>query len=117
MDRRQQRNFVELTDSLEVKFQEYWSRIFNGRRKSTIALPFYHLQYDGFWYLVSDEVKSEIPVSARKSLRSLAALISGSTLDEELHALFLQPRWAAHLRSVLVTTYFGPELHSIFFES
>lgn len=109
------KNYIDLSESLEYQFQEYWSLILEGRRKSTIALPFYHLRSDGFWHLVPDAGKKSTPKSSRRSLSVLKTVVSGATLDEELHKLFSTPRWADHLRSVLITTYFSPELHSRFF--
>jgi predicted restriction endonuclease len=109
-------NFIELSESLENRFQEYWSLILDRPRKSTVALPFYHLKNDGFWHLVALEAGGkDIPTSSRKALPALKMVVSGATLDEELHNLFSTPRWADHLRSVLITTYFSPELHATFF--
>jgi len=109
-------NLVVLDEPLEHRFDAYWSSIFGLRKKSTVALPFFHLKTDGFWHLaiLGTVRENEIPKACRKSLSALKAVVSGATLDEELHALLSQPKLAAHLRSVLITTYSTPELHSQF---
>jgi putative restriction endonuclease len=108
-------NSVGLDDSLQTRFEMYWSYIFNGQRKSTVALPFYHLKSDGFWHLVP--VAVEVPEPCRKSFSALKTVVTGASLDGELHALLAEPRWANHLRSVLITTYFAPDLHREFFKN
>ncbi len=117
LEDRNRKNFINLSELAERRFQAYWSLIFGGRRRSTVALPFFHLKSDGFWHLVTlgaiDEDK--LSKSTRKSLSALKEVVSGATLDEELHELLSHQNLAAHFRSVLITTYFGPELHSKFF--
>ncbi len=110
-------NLVVLDELLERRFQDYWSSVFGARGESTVALPFFHLKTDGFWHLVTIGAVREdgIPKSSRKSLSALKEMVSAATLDTELHQLLANPKLAAHFRSVLVTTYFTPELHARFF--
>lgn len=108
-------NFVGLNDSLEKHYEKYWSFIFNGKRKSTIALPFYHLKSEDFWQL--NTANAEVPASCRKSYSALRTVVNGASLDDELHVLLSKPKWANHLRSVLITTYFAPNLHREFFRT
>ncbi len=84
------------------------------RRMGDLALPFYHLQSDGFWHLVPRPGKETI-VEAGVALRSISKLQEntlGARLDDDLFHL-LQSDDARHeLRCVLVETYFAPVLHT-----
>jgi putative restriction endonuclease len=108
-------NSVPLNESLQNRFETYWSFIFTDQRKSTIALPFYHLKGDGFWHLIP--AAANVPESCRKSLSALKTVVNGASLDDELHELLSERRWANHLRSVLITTYFSADLHREFFKN
>ena len=114
VDQPNRSNSVSLNESLQNRFEKYWSFIFDSQRKSTVALPFYHLKSDGFWHLIPVAV---VPESCRKSFAALKTAVNGASLDDELHKLLSEPRWASHLRSVLITTYFSPDLHREFFKN
>jgi predicted restriction endonuclease len=107
-------NSIEPTQRLSHEFDKYWSRIFLARRTSTVALPFFHLKTDGFWYLVPVDHTPATEARIGRSLSALQRAVRHATLDEDLHAVLGDPAWATHLRSVIVAGYFAPELHRHF---
>lgn len=105
-------NRIEPTLHLEEMFNSYWRRLFGNDTTSTFALPFFHLQYDGFWRLegtngtqVSDPAIAKAPSPLRKN-------VAFAKLDPDLHDLLRQPEWNRHLWSVTITGSFEPEIHS-----
>lgn len=114
LDKPERPNSIEPSDRLSHEFDKYWTRIFLARRKSTVALPFFHLKTDGFWHLVPLDQPRTAEARTDRSVSALQRAVRHATLDEHLHALLRDPAWATHLRSVLVTGYFAPELHRHF---
>src|ERR671913_2394835 len=45
-------NLVEISDDLAELFGRYWERVLPFSRPGNLALPFFHLQGDGFWHLL-----------------------------------------------------------------
>ena len=45
-------NFVEISEDLAELFSLYWERVLPFGRPGNLALPFFHLQGDGFWHLL-----------------------------------------------------------------
>ena len=107
-------NSIEPSDHLRREFDKCWRRLFSTRRKSTVALPFFHLKTDGFWHLVPVEKPPSTDARIDKSFEALQRAVRHATLDEDLHTLLAIPAWATHLRSVLIAAYFAPELHGNF---
>lgn len=110
----QRSNRVEPTLYLEEAFDAYWRQLFENSNTSTFALPFFHLQFDGFWSLVSTnggDVDSPIIAKTPRALRSTVAC---ALVDSELHELLKKPEWNQHLRSVIIASNFAPEAHSRF---
>lgn len=110
-------NLVAPTESLEDRFRWYWERVVVPAHRTTMALPFVHLKSDGFWHLRPVGAKSlEDAPELDKSVNILREWVEGATFDEALYGLLARDRWCQHLRSVLVSSHFAPELHSIFLE-
>lgn len=105
---------VEPTSQLEQRFNGYWTAIFGSSRKTTMALPFYHLKNDGLWRLVPwpgrENLIDEID-RIRKSTAALREFIQCAEIDPAFHQLVSDRRWTQHLRSVVITTHFVPEMH------
>ena len=81
-----QSNFIELSPGLMDAFDLYWVRVIGQERRSTPALPFFHLKNEGFWHLIPAPGKERELTAMRqvKSLDHLQHLILGARLDDEL---------------------------------
>ncbi len=104
-------NLIELTLDLGELFTLYWARVMPPNQRGNLALPFFHLQSDGFWHLLPRPGKESYMAAVRhiRAMNDLHDAIIGARLDEDLYALVqLQPSRDA-LRQVLIETYFAPE--------
>lgn len=110
----QRSGVVEPKPQLEERFERYWRAVFGLSRRTTMALPFYHLKNDGFWRLVPHSGREAFVDSAariRKSTAALREFIQCAEIDNAFYRFVSDPQWTGHLRSVLITTYFVPEMH------
>ena len=105
-------NLVVLSPELSELFNLYCSLILPSDRRGSIAMPFFHLSSEGFWHLVPLPGKEAV-VSSGRLLRSVGLLtdnVQGAQLDDELYALLCQEKPREVLRTVLIETYFAPEI-------
>ena len=105
-------NLIELTPDLCETFTLYWARVMPPDQHGNIALPFFHLKSDGFWHLVPQPDKENVLAAAHhvRSVNELRELILGARLDEELYRLLCIEESRDLLRTVLIKTYFSPEI-------
>ncbi len=108
-------NLVEITDDLTEMFGRYWERVLPFGRSDNLALPFFHLQGDGFWRLLPRHENVRIG-SQITSLTRLREEVIGARLDEELFDLMRSEENRDRLRSVLIETYFSTETRRPVFE-
>ena len=108
-------NLVEITDDLTELFGHYWERVLPFGRPGNLALPFFHLQGDGFWRLLPRHEGARIGPQIT-SLARLRDEVIGARLDERLYELILSRENRDRLRSVLIETYFSPETRGLVFE-
>jgi len=101
-------NLVEITDDLTELFGRYWERVLPFGRPGNLALPFFHLQGDGFWRLLPRHENVRID-SQITSLTRLREEVIGARLDEELFDLMRSKENRDRLRRVLIETYFSLE--------
>jgi putative restriction endonuclease len=101
-------NLVEITDDLAELFGRYWERALPFSRQGNLALPFFHLQGDGFWHLLPRH-ENTLLGSHITSLTRLREEVIGARLDEDLYELVRLKENRDRLRSVLIETYFSPE--------
>lgn len=111
-------NLIELTPDLGETFTLYWSRVMPPDQRANIALPFFHLQSDGFWHLVPRPGKEAILAATQKtaSVTYLRELALGAKLDDGLFSLLRDEESRNVLRAVLIETYFAPELQRGLYE-
>ncbi len=107
-------NRIEPTLYVEESFNEYWRLLYASDNTSTFALPFFHLQHDGFWFLVGANGSSVEDPEIAKTASSLRKAVAFAKLDDRLHELLQRPEWVHHLRSVIISSNFEPEAHSQF---
>jgi len=81
-------------------------------------LPFFHLRSEGFWHLLPKPGKEEAlgAASQMRSLSQLREMVIGARLDEPLYQLLCVQEPRDLLRSVLIQTYFAPELQNLLVE-
>jgi putative restriction endonuclease len=105
-------NLIELTPDLGELFTLYWARVMPPDQRSNLALPFFHLKSDGFWHLVPRPGKEALLDAARqiRSINQLRETVLGARLDEELYTLLCVEESRNLLRTVLIKTYFAPEV-------
>ena len=98
-------NLVEISDDLVELFGRYWERVLPFTRPGNLALPFFHLQGDGFWHLLLRN-EGTLLGSQITSLTRLREEIVGARMDEDLYDLIRLEENRDRLRSVLIETYF-----------
>jgi putative restriction endonuclease len=108
-------NLVEISDDLTELFGRYWERVLPFGRPGNLALPFFHLQGDGFWRLLPRHENAWIS-SQITSLTRLRDEVIGARLDEELYDLMRSKKNRDRLRGVLIEKYFSSETRGLVFE-
>lgn len=105
-------NFIELTPDLGELFNIYWSRVMPLDQRPNIILPFFHLSSDKFWHHIPIPGMESILAATRqiRSVSQLKEIVLGVKLDDELFTLLSQEESRNLLRTVLIETYFAPEL-------
>jgi putative restriction endonuclease len=101
-------NLVEISDDLAELFGKYLERVLPFIRRGSLALPFFHLQGDGFWHLLPRH-ESILFGSHITSLTRLREEMVGARMDENLYDLIRSEENRDRLRSVLIETYFSRE--------
>ena len=111
-------NLIELTPDLGELFLQYWVRVLPFDKHGNIVLPFFHLRSEGFWHLLPRPGKEEAlgAASQMRSSSQLRELVIGARLDEPLYQLLCAREPRDFLRSVLIQTYFAPELQVLLVE-
>lgn len=101
-------NLIEISDDLAELFSRYWDRVLPFSRPGNLALPFFHLQGDGFWHLLPKQ--EDIAIGSQiTSLTRLREETIGARMDEKLYDLVRLGENRDRLRRVLTETYFPPE--------
>lgn len=109
-------NFIELNSELGELFTIYWSKVTPiDRRYGNIAMPYWHLQNDGFWYLIPrpgyETFLQTVPrIHASSKLHETTL---GAKLDDALFDLLCVAGSRDLLRTTLIETYFAPELQKV----
>lgn len=103
-------NHIELSDALVSTFESNWSRYVGNSLlfRPVVGTPFWHLQNEPFWKLVSHngtEVTKESVSGAKYSIGSLRKNVAYAEIDSELFALMQSEDTRAELRVLLISTY------------
>ena len=109
-------NFIESSFDLVDHFNIYWSLVMPVGSKTSMAYPFPRLKTDGFWHLVPNpgyEQQIDMDFSSITKLREVCA---GARMDEELFLSICNPVTRDQLRTVLLDTYFAPEIRPLLVE-
>lgn len=115
---------IELTDALVRRFEKLWQRYLGFSTVFTpdVAKPFFHMQHECFWRLVSHEElalmraaegddgkanaeeKKELPKGGY-SVKAMRAAFAYAEMDEALYEVLRSENARAVLRVLLINTY------------
>lgn len=111
-------NLIEFAPELGELFAIYWARVMPSGQRGNIVMPFFHLQSEGFWHLIAQRGKEAVLMAAYRpqSIGKLQEIILGAKLDDELYTLLHVEESRNVLRTVLIETYFTPQVQTILVE-
>ena len=103
-------NHIELSEDLERQFTQNWMRYVGDSLlfQAKITTPFWHLQNEPFWRLVSFdnvEVTKDNIRGSMYSVNNLRKQVKYAEIDRELFELLQSDDTRARLRVLLVSTY------------
>jgi putative restriction endonuclease len=99
-------NRIELSPELIATFLKYWSALVVTKHQSNIALPFFHLKGDGFWFLAPNLSYEGNVAHLHPSLTALRNAVRWACLDGELFEILLGEAGRLHLTQVLLRVWF-----------
>ncbi len=105
-------NLIEFDDDLSELFTIYWALVDPPSVRGNVAMPLYHLKSDGFWHLLPREGHEDRLKHGGKihSIRTLRQTVYGAKLDNDLYEHLQHQETRDTLRTVIINTYFTPEL-------
>lgn len=105
------RNFVELSQELTDRFDEYTTIIPDDQRRPFIVKPFCSLAGTGFWSLLPRlGAMGDVDLQSLSSPQQLRDFIYGARLCTNLFPLLQMETSRNKLRNVLITSYFPASL-------
>ena len=109
-------NFIEPSLDLVETFNTYILTVLPVGWKTSMAHPFPRLQSDGFWHrTINPGYDSEHDYNV-KTMTRLRKIYAGARMDDFLFHFMLNPETRTRLRTVLIDTYFAPELRPVLLE-
>ncbi|RJQ43054.1 MAG: hypothetical protein C4538_12625 [Nitrospiraceae bacterium] len=101
------KNEIELTPDVVSTFLSYWNTLYPDQ-KGIVALPFFHLKSDGFWYLLPNAgyEKSFNLIRHIKSSYQIRDMVKHAYLDSELFNLLLLDKNRTLFRRLIIDNYF-----------
>ena len=101
-------NLIELTPDLGNLFDLYCAAVLPPGMVCNIAMPFFHMQGEGFWQLVPLPGKEAFVASGRRliSESQLANNVAGARLDDDLFMLLTIKESRDILRAALIEAHF-----------
>lgn len=101
-------NKIFITPELISTFKDIWSLLVTTPHTANFALPFYHMQSEGFWHLIV-KPGHHIALTKSHSIRSFSSLraaITWAEFDQELYQILQEDESRELLRMTLLHTYF-----------
>jgi putative restriction endonuclease len=106
--------FIEPSFDLIERFARYWDLVQPPSGKCNMAYPFYHMQSEGFWRLVSKPgQEQELSEKITSSMTRLQSVVLGAEIDPELFELISGHKSREELRAALLNTYFTPDIRQL----
>ena len=102
-------NIIPVTPELVSLFKSTWNTLVESKHVATFALPFFHLQSEGFWHLqVRPGFENWLKVTkSLGSFNQLQIAVEYAALDGELFLLLANGKTRNQLKDVLLETYFA----------
>ena len=99
-------NRIILSPDLAEAFLKYWTKVTD--RKPNIAMPFFHLKSEGFWYLHANPgYETALSVASQlKTASRIREVIASASFDDELFFLLTNAHDREVIRQTLIDTYF-----------
>lgn len=101
-----QTNQIYLSPELIATFLKYWSALVTTHHQSNIALPFFHLKGDKFWYLAPNMNYEGNLASVKPSLSALRNAVRYAYIDLELFEMLQSSKIRFQFTSILIQTWF-----------
>ncbi|WP_224995708.1 HNH endonuclease [Cesiribacter sp. SM1] len=101
-------NKIYITPELISTFKDFWSLLVTTPHTPNFALPFYHMQSEGFWHLIV-KPGHHLAITKSHSIRSFSSLqaaIAWAEFDQDLYQLLQEDESRELLRMILLHTYF-----------
>ncbi len=103
-------NHIEFSEALERQFAQNWTRYVGDSLlfQSKIATPFWHLQNEPFWRLISCngvEMTKENIVGSMYSVNNLRKQVKYAEIDSELFELLQDYDDREKIKGLLLNTY------------
>lgn len=101
-------NKLFITPGLIASFKANWSQLVTSRHDCRMALPFFHMQSEGFWKLIARQGNDSqlLLASSISSINQLDSLVEYALLDEALFAVMRTGEGNAILQATLLQTWF-----------
>jgi len=110
-------NRIYITPELIMNFRELWSKLVMTKHQMNFALPFFHMQSEPFWRIIT-KPGAFVPLTSSHSIKSLGSLnesIQYAEIDKELWDLMMNGQTNLTLTRLLLSTYFS-ELSNVTLE-
>lgn len=101
-------NKIRFNDSIAEIFFDYWGKIFDEKRETSIALPLFYMKSEPFWKLIYKQSENEFTYSP--SLGSLLKRVDTFEIDLNMFKIMSDPSENKKLRFLLFETYFSDEI-------
>jgi len=102
-------NRIYITPELIMNFRELWSKLVTTKHQMNFALPFFHMQSEPFWRIIT-KPGAFVPLTSSHSIKSLGSLnesIQYAEIDKELWDLIMNGQTNLTLTKLLLSTYFS----------
>ncbi len=109
-------NSIPPSFELAETFNDYCFQILPAGMKGNPAMPFYHLQSEGFWKLTPAVGLGRVPHTARNSMPKIMESCSHARLDDPLFVMLQVSDSRERLRALLIQKYFDKQIQPKLFE-
>lgn len=111
-------NLIELSPDLGNLFDLYCAIVLPPGMTGNIAMPFFHMQGEGFWQLVPLPGKEAFVASGRRLITEsqLANNVAGARLDDDLFTLLTVKEHRDVLRAALIDAHFDEQTQSLLWQ-
>lgn len=111
-------NLITLSPDLGNLFDLYCAVVMPPGSTCKIAMPFFHLESEGFWHLIPLPGKDSHVTSGRQltTASQLINNVAGAKLDEDLFALLAVKESRDVLRAALIDTHFDEQTQPLLWQ-